>query len=282
MSKNEEKVSVEELRSKENNLYDFLYNDTRRIASFLSQVNELGYLQQVKESELSGSGFNNVKDRKIKVKIPTIINAELGAKVAPYEKEELNLEKTYDPLWMHAVNFLNYLENKKLLQKDIYQASLGQFVEVSGTVHLIDFEAFKEAFSSPTLFKNAGLKDKGVQQTISKIMNALPYSLQGHIIYQNDNTWFTLDKMFLTGQVSDIMLKYGYALNGIWKIIGILDVRPNEGINEGNTDTMSNDYIQNPSWYKLKEVINSFHSMLGRPENVASITPLLIYRNIIK
>lgn len=75
MSKNEEKVSVEGLRSKENNLYDFLYNDTRRIASFLSQVNELGYLQQVRESELSGSGVKQTAEGKVVAKTSQFIEA---------------------------------------------------------------------------------------------------------------------------------------------------------------------------------------------------------------
>lgn len=283
MSKKEEKVFEKELGSKENKpLYDFLYNDTRRIASFLSQVNELGYLQQVKESELLGSGVKQVTEGKSSFKIPAIAEAGGGFQIAPYEKEEQNLEKTYDPLWIHAVNFLNYLANQKLLQKDLNQAHLGQFLEISGQLHLIDFETFKEAYVSPSFFKEAKIKDRETQQLISRIMKNLPYSLQGHLVNKVTNIWFTLDKTCLTGQASDVIMKHGVTLNGIWKIIGILDVRPNEDTNEQSMDIVNTDFKQNPSWHNIKQVIDSFHLMLGRPQNVASVTPLLIYRDVLK
>lgn len=279
MSKNEEKVSVEELRSKENNLYDFLYNDTRRIASFLSQVNELGYLQQVRESELSGSGVKQTAEGKVVAKTSQFIEAggEGGFKVAPYEKEELNLERTYDPLWIHAVNFLNYLENKKLLEKDILQANIGQFVEISGQVHLIDFESFKESFISPEIYQAAGIIKKKEQQLFSKVMASLPFSLQGHLVNNTKNIWFTLDKMFLTGQASDLLMKYGLTLKGAWNIIGILDVKPNEDVSN-----QSIEFSRNGLWDLFTEIIPPIRSTMGRPDNVASVTPLLIYREISK
>ncbi|EHD12929.1 hypothetical protein CIN_21750 [Commensalibacter intestini A911] len=91
------------------------------------------------------------------------------------------------------------------------------------------------------------------------------------------NIWFTLDKMFLTGQASDLLMKYGLTLKGAWNIIGILDVKPNEDVSNQNIE-----FSRNGLWDVFTESIPLIRSTMGRPDNIASVTPLLIYREISK
>lgn len=68
--------------------------------------------------------------------IPAIANINTTGEIQNTEATASNVSLTYDPLWANALAFLDYLEQKSLLSRDIATARIGQFVLTSGELHV--------------------------------------------------------------------------------------------------------------------------------------------------
>lgn len=299
MSKQEKKSLKRELESgKKPILYDFLYHDFKRIASFLSQFDDFGHLQQVTKQDNYKTGSVSTKTGTVKASVPGVIEGSLNKTRSPSEEEQDNLEKRYDPLWINALNFLTHLENIQILHNDINKARIGQFIKIRGELEIIDFNFVKNCFASSDLVNfiqgsNNNFSNRTERRSKRKhendefkfmqsIMSIVPYSLQGIInLMDTSKVWFTLDPVFMGSQVSDISLKYGSKLDGKWSIVGIMDVALVNHEKSTNNDSIDSDGNQTETlWSSISSCLSVIREIIGRPLNTPSITPLLIYREI--
>jgi len=151
MSKNAKKVSAKERGEQKNDsVYDFIYYDRQRVGSFLAQFNASGHLQQIKESEsASKGGKHGVKISAGASYLGT--GANLGFEHAPGEHGAEATERVYDPLWTNALVFLDYLEERGLLQRNVPAARIGQFILATGALSVADLPLLRKIWETPAM-----------------------------------------------------------------------------------------------------------------------------------
>jgi hypothetical protein len=274
---------------------DFLYHDARRVGSVLAQLDEAGLLTSVKRSE-SKSATNKVSGQTaLEGKIPLVGSASGNASLGREASKTGQLERTFDPLWQNARSFVEYAQG---ITKDLSEASIGQIVSISGSITIIDFNFLKDFMANKSIMDSL-LEDKtspeGNRQErrshqkypknrssdppISELFGLFPYKIQ-MTIEADVEAWCTISEEFLVTQASDIVLKYGGALDGNWSVIGILDAVPSVFSGEliGNLDF--DDGVEAFGMKLTKAMAPMARVLLGRPFSAYGITPLVVYREI--
>ena len=250
----DQKASEKEQDDQEkDSVFDFLYNDTRRVASFLAQFDDSGYLEKVVQKDAVTKG----RKRGFKWSVgggATLAGTGGQGTVAlersPSDEGSESLERSYDPLWTNARTLLDFLSERNLIQRDLMLARLGQFVLVSGSLVVLDLPLIKNAWGKSTVQKliRAGA-DQELRATMSRqqrraagknaapetldganllidLMSILPHSLQGRIFTDIGVVWCNLIDNFVVGQSNDLVLKHGSLIPGQWSVLGILDAFP--------------------------------------------------------
>jgi hypothetical protein len=127
----------EEPRS--DSVLDFLYHDARRVGSFLAQFDDAGHLQGLTESETVAKRVKRSWKLSVGGSIPEAgASGEAAIERGPAEGGSKTNERVYDPFWTNALTLLDYLEVNGLIQRDIWQARIGQFVLVKGNLIVLD------------------------------------------------------------------------------------------------------------------------------------------------
>lgn len=151
MSKIVKKVSAEEQDEQKNNsVYDFLYYDKQRVGSFLAQFSDAGHLQQIRESESASKGAK----RGFKVGAGATVmgtGGNLSFDRSPGEYGSEATERTYDPLWTNALEFLKSLAERKLINRNVTGARIGQFVLASGALSITDMPLLRKIWEVPAM-----------------------------------------------------------------------------------------------------------------------------------
>jgi hypothetical protein len=119
---------------KNNSVFDFLYRDSRRIASFIAQFETHGVLQQVKATEAVGRTGSSKTTASGGVDLVTVMGGGVAIDDTVTDEEHDAAERTYDPLWTNARRFLNFLTDREMIMRDLSKARIGQFVLASGGV----------------------------------------------------------------------------------------------------------------------------------------------------
>lgn len=317
MSKKDGKASGKVPDEPENHsVYDFLYCDTRRIGSFLSQFDDSGHLQQVIQRE----DAKTVLKRGAEISIGgggslmgTGGSANLGFKRGPGNEASEGSERIYDPLWTNARTFLDYLAEADLLKMEMEKARIGEFVLVKGKLSIIDLSLLASLWSkqsivnlissganqqqaTPTLTRQqrrALARTDKVQSTSADetrlmldIIESLPHTAQAYIQSPEIGVvWCTLNADSLVVNSGDLLLKHGITIDGEWAVVGILDGRPSDGSETSPDDTMRALGIDPELGVGigagvLMSLAPVAQSLLGRQPTAFGITPLLIFREV--
>ena len=137
-SKPEKTLSEASDQQEKNSVYDFLYHDARRIASFLAQFDQHGHLTGLVRtsgiSETAGSLYGVAGG----VGVPTVANLSASGGDSVSSTDSDQAAKTYDPLWQNSLALLDYLTQRDLIHKDLKAAKLGQFALVTGRLIVMD------------------------------------------------------------------------------------------------------------------------------------------------
>lgn len=273
-------------------VYDFLYHDARRIASFLSQFSNFGHLTGVTHTESAQRSKDSAGSLKAEGGLPGI--ARVGGEVrsdaaAQYEQTG---QRVYDPLWTNALTLLDFLDERDLIKRDIGQAQLGQFVLCTGSLSISDLMMMEKTWRLSSVQKliKAGNKVKSGKNynALSEIelafdlLGIMPHTVQARLKEGYINkVWCSLNQDGLTGAVSDITLKHGTEIPGKWSMLGILDAKSKLAF---ETQPQQPD----PDFSEGKEIADKMlrliapiaRSFLGRPDDHYGMTPLLIFRSI--
>ena len=290
-------------------VFDFLYHDGRRVASFLAQFDPSGSLTQISEGR-------NVE--KVRVDVQRLEGSASAAGFAKglmastdevRSRRQDDIMRVYDPMWSNARALLDLLDQKQMIQRELGEAKLGQMVLLSGSLSIYDLKVMSGIWQMKSVraLMLAGLpkplklpkaqehtaagkllKDQHAQlvklgkdqlDLFTELAPALPHSAHGIIVGEDQRQmWFNIDPLGLSAPTSEIMLKHGVGVPGRWTVLGILDALPEPM--EVRTRKQSPDGAE--AIAKLFEAIAPIvRTMFGRPEEAYGLTPLLIFREAV-
>jgi hypothetical protein len=256
-------------------VYDFLYNDSRRVGSYLAQLDENGMLTEIRQGEQvskgSKRGFNLTG---------SVLGTGGGLEVTPKEGGAESSERVYDPFWANALYLMDTLDERGMIHRDLGTAPIGGIVLISGEMSVIDLGLLKEMWALPgirkLMLKGVGLQDLSTKQGAPKstqggpnrhdrraadkqtgqrmpasddtdnavlmleLMPVLPHSMNVLVFDGQRDTWANLKEEHLIGNGSDLVLKHGVLVPGRWQILGVLDAQPDEG---GQGDVAANSRV---------------------------------------
>jgi len=293
-SKKEKVASDAEQDAQQNDsVYDFLYQDTRRIGSFLAQFDDAGHLQQLKQTDtVKRSGRRGFKIS-AGGGVPLVASGNVGYELSPKDEGTVASERLYDPLWTNALTFLDYLEERDLVQRDLFQARIGQFVLLQGRITLFDLSLVKSMWHIPEARENAinsavASRSTEPRKTVERDMNVL-FQIAEYLPHEaqflfscktGEVAWSLLRPEFLIGSAAELGLRYGMGIEGEWALLGIVDALPGDA--EESEKTMATVVQAIPRHNVGVEVarVASMVRNMGRPQIAYGITPLLIFRSV--
>lgn len=304
-------------RPESDSVFDFLYYDAPRIASFLSQFDPQGHLTQVtsterahrsQKSNVSDSASGSLAVLKGTVSSSTDTSSEYG--------EQNN--RSYDPRWANALAFLDYLYQRGLLQKDIETSGIGEIILLSGDLAVFDLGMLRQMWGLPTIKKLllasqqqqapedvpglnrkerrnlSAAKQKGKNtpneaEIALELLTILPHAIQASISKDDISTWCSLREEHLALSPSDLFMKHGLTVAGDWTIVGVLDAIPDDDDfqppNGGPSLNMMNQMLAGAKLGFLgfslaPNLVGPIRQLMGRPPTSYGITPLLIFREV--
>jgi len=306
MSKSVEKVSNEEQGGAEpDSVFDFLYHDGRRIASFLSQFDKNGLLTGLTQGDSLSKGAKRSKKIGIGGDVALIGGGKVELEVGPGEVGSQTMERVYDPFWANARLFLDVLTERNMLQRDLRAADIGQFVLAKGWLTVLDLAMFKDAWKLPTIQRKvkegAYAKPKSTMTSAQKaelkeqkenadmmleMIQIMPHSVHASMITSVEDQasllWCTLKEDNLVTPASDLTLAHGATMPGEWAIVGVLSARPEYLTPDPNNlvDNSEPGVMQSVVGQVSKTIAPIVRVALGRPAAAHAVTPLLIFREV--
>lgn len=260
-----------------NYLFDFLYLDRDRIASYAAQLFDNGVLTNVKQ--VSGSQATSAGKA----------HAGFG-RLAGYESADSDaitqsIERQFDAGWSTPLNVINALDQQGYIHRNLEQAQFGQLVLFSGRIQLVDMMMVKDLWepvgrmevakmATATKPQQAAKKEAERQmRDMMDILQRLPHTLQLKMFTDAEQLWATLKPEHMTINPTDFALKHGPMIPGEWKLIGALDARPDQ-------------LVLDPARLHTDMEVGILHMMIGlrtvfgRAESDYGITPLAIFRAV--
>ena len=101
----------------------------------------------------------------------------------------------------------------------------------------------------------------------------LPHALELHFATERGMSWSTLKPSSMLSSADDVALKHGDALPGEWRLLGIVDARPNEDV-----ASAWDDQPQTPLSSLVANLLRHVRDIMGRPVDAYGVTPLLLFR----
>lgn len=289
-------------------VFDFLYHDSRRIASFLSQFDDNGNLTELTQSDSVTKSAKRGKKIGIGGDVPLIGGAKVDFELSPGESGSEVLQRVYDPFWTNARLFLDMLAQNNMIQRTLADANIGQFVLVRGYLSIQDLGMFKEAWKAPSIQRkmkeSVGISTKktsnmtAAQKAAAKeeqenagvfldLIQILPHAVHARLLTTSDEdssnlVWCTLDQNHLVAPASDIALTYGGMMSGEWSIVGILSAYPEYATPDLSGQFDNNDFglMDSIVGQISKLLLPIVRVALGRPSAAHAITPILIFREV--
>lgn len=268
-------------------VYDFLYYDAARVASFLSQFDNYGHLTQIVRGEQASRSQKKTDNIEGTIGVPLTAQAKGNFNQETSSTGGQDNRRTYDPTWANVLEFLDQLSERNLLQRDLDKAGVGQFVLASGSLDVTDLQIFEKTWKSKSVEKmiRAGAPKPSKGTTPSEVdlffdlLSVLPHTIQANLNGEH-SVWSTLAHQWLTMTSSDLLLAHGANVPGVWNIVGILDARPDPLFSLGSAPAVDMSDAAEMGIKLMKLISPIARGMLGRPALSFSVTPLAIFREI--
>ena len=127
-------------------VYDFLYHDPRRIASFLAQFTQYGHLKSLSRSQSTTEAASDKGVVTGRAGVPVVGSVGGSGETTASESVTDALTTTYDPLWANALALLDHLAQHGLIHRDIRRANIGQFVLAHGELDIVNLGTLRAAW----------------------------------------------------------------------------------------------------------------------------------------
>lgn len=301
-------------------VYDFLYHDARRTASFLAQMDPAGHLTGLKVTDRTEEGSSNKAGASAQGGLPPFARANANFEDGRSKLAAESSERTYDPLWTNALTLLDYLEDRDMVRRDVRAARIGEFVVAAGSLAVFDLSVLKSCWDMPIVRsllaggmqmggpeasaapatnrqqrrrqERTGSSDaanplngKDGVQFVVDVLKIMPHSLQARLGVGSDTIlWCSLREDSMSVASSDMLLKHGVTLGGRWNVLGILDALPEgEGDDADSVDEALRQALgltDNALGQMMTALVPMAKKALGRPPHAYGITPLLIFREV--
>lgn len=297
-------------------VYDFLYHDARRIASFISQFDDYGSLTGIVQKEAADSATGERTKFEASGSIAAIVKGGGAFEQDVNSGASRESSRTYDPLWTNAVALLEYLDERHLLHRDFNAARIGNIVAFTGDLSVFDLGVLRKMWDLPGVKKlmlaqvqsakeaestrNRHERRKSASLSASKsppdntevaleMMTILPHAIQASVADDVRSIWCTLREDSLSISGADMLTKHGLTVSGQWTIIGILDAFPDGPDFHPDDGGPSLSALQQMvagsrlgffAFNIAAHLVPHIRNLLGRPAASYGITPLLIFRQI--
>jgi hypothetical protein len=271
-------------------VYDFFYQDSRRVGSLLAQFYPEGLLQSIKRVEGLTQGSIAQESREGNLTV-AVASGKMSSEEGWSQGSSDQSERTFDPLWQNAVTLLTFLQDKSYLQRSLEQARLGQTIMVSGSLQVFDMalllgilsdgkslQRLFQLFGETSKKGSAGPKTKAFDkaEVIGKLLTHFPVSTQAILRTPKSWIWSSLKTDCLESRFADIYLKYGTRVAGTWSMLAILDCLPDEP----DSSRVKAPEGEMEHFMDLAERLDQLSRHVGRPNNSFGVTPILIFREV--
>jgi hypothetical protein len=280
-------------------VYDFLYHDARRIGSFLAQFDEAGHLQQVTQGDTVAKARRRAWKASVGGSLDNVgvgPSASISLETAPGEAGSMSSSRVYDPLWTNALSFLDYVSEAGLLNTSASNAGMGQLVLIRGGLWIVDTSLLQSMVATP-IFKKMVLgsnqgqnRSKAARQNSQPtemelgiaMMELMPHLIQARISSDGSTYWASLLPDGLTTPPGDLFLKHGLRPAGEWAMVGVLDAVPDQEVEELNVESLMASIELGAYLGGLYPIASGARPMVGRPSHAFGVTPLLIFREVLR
>lgn len=259
-------------------IYDFIYLDTKRLTSFLAQLDDDGVLMSIKRTRHIEEEQKNLGSLGLTgTRATTEDNTTQGKQS----------EKHYDSSIVAMYDVINRLDELGFIKKSISATAMGQLLLCSGTITFHDIRMMRDLWDPMMkMFFNQQatqavsrqdrdlLRNKTKEfESIKSILTALPHALLMTLFSEGESLWSSLEEEHLKINSDDITLKHGANFAGQWHVLGLLDAKPDDGFTVPRT-------TGNEIFDGMAEMLSMIRAMLGRPANAYGITPVAIFRTV--
>ena len=277
-------------------LFDLLYVDGRRIATYIAQLDPNGTLTGIK-STFSGTTTLNAQGKLSAV----VASGSIQGTDAATE----GTERQFDPLWVMPITLMNRLDELGFIHRGLSGASIGSLVLIRGICRLVDVATVKEMWpfigrllavqaASETAPPPQGsrrerrARDRSRGATspteapsataiaaLADMAQNLPHALEAHMLTTEGVAWATLNRDGMLTNSQDIALKHGSGLPGEWHMLAILDGMVG--------DQMEDIWEQLPTTEfaaAILQLLGSIREVMGRPAGYFGVTPLVLFRTV--
>lgn len=242
-------------------VFDFLYHDARRVASYLAQFNDFGSLTSIQHTEAAQRAQQKTGALSAEGGLAGVAKAGGSSTAQSGSHYQETAQRVYDPLWTNALSFLDFMQKRDLLRRDLQDARIGQIVMFSGDLSLFDLGVLKKMWDLPAVKKAmlqaaksdeeqkaaaevvygnrkerrkaaasfSGRKDSSVSnenEVAIEMLSVLPHMIQMSVSTSEHSVWACLREEFMVGSPSELMMKHGLTINGTWHIVGVVDALP--------------------------------------------------------
>lgn len=255
-------------------LYDVLYADEDKIASYYAQIFR-GLLKSTKltESETSGTSGDI-----------GLHAAVMTGKTAHQALASHSLENTITPHDIAVIDTIVRLREAGYVHNSLGGAKPGHIFLCEASFSLFDsnmlFEFLNEAPDQILLDDQEQRNNKQKKeyiQTIRKlgamVFKMVPMGLVFKAFTSDDHcAWGTMKRDFLREPPASLLLKHGFDLHGQWYLFGIADV-----VSPGSIDRTKE---WGPVLGPFRTMGKPIQEMLGRTPQDLGITPIAIFREL--
>lgn len=237
----------------------------------------------------------------------------VGETTAQNEKRtdyDETLDQEYDPLWLGGLSLHDALTAGKLIKTDdVTGARIGEFIDVGGALGVMDFAMFHALWDKRTVHR---LIESGIDRApepatgnraerrrqervrdhltsregeggalIGDIISAIPHRVQARLLTESGETvWATLVSESLVLNAGDLYLKHGVALDGRWRVFGVLDALPQSSNADPLKDKVVEQFGETPFGTMAAAMLPLIQSGFARPPSAWGVTPIMIYREL--
>jgi hypothetical protein len=270
-------------------LFDFLYSDHVRVASFLAQLTGSGAL---KESERSGTKSKTTR-RTGGLSLGPIKGGLEGQRDWHQEAREI-----YDPLWSNSRLLIDEIKERDDGVR-VGPPLIGQLRIFSGSLLCFDYSLVTGVLSAEAVedLIAAGVENddsqhkkhtaqfrqekKRLASVIRGFLQSMPLGIGFVLVTPECHFWFNVKREYLTLQDLDIPLKFPVHISGNWEVLGIVDALPNDHV-EGIQHVIdrSIDGLLPPMAVHFFQLIGTITGQFGRPVQAWGLNPLSVFRDI--
>jgi hypothetical protein len=283
---------------KDVSVYDFLYVDARRIGILISQLGDGtdGVLKAIQRKSTKGGKNHGGIDLKL-------------VKIGSEEDAHQEMTSSYDAQWLLPLRFLDLAQSR--INTDISKATLGQLVLARGPLRFQNHTLVMSFLSNHSIRgKLASSTNIDPMQTIEllgttkeeygkkkpaeqlklrrqaidllmDVVTSLPVRSQVEITGDHGSSWSVLNEDGLVIAYNELTMTHGPSIPGEWIVVGLLDARADS---DPDATTVADEIVPvqtAQTFSQMNGFAVSLRKIVGRPLGSHSITPLVIFREVL-